>query len=174
VTDEQWAKAARIYGWFDKDEAEFLYPLVTGPWCEIGSFHGRSTTVLAETGYPGWAVDWHRGSPEHPEGTDTYAEFVGNVGAYPNVEVLRMRLEDAEPHVGPLQLLFLDAEHTYDATKQAWNLYAPKVVRGGIVAVHDAAGGAWPEVEQFAAEVRGNQNWCQYRTVNRLAAFHRR
>jgi hypothetical protein len=70
--------------------------------------------------------------------------------------------------------LFLDGEHSYDATSKAWNMYSPKVRRGGVVAFHDAAGGAWPDVERFVAEVRTKQNWFDLGTVGRVTAFQRR
>ncbi len=175
MTDEQWAKADRIEGWLDKDEAGFLYSLCRGKWCEIGCYLGRSTIVLAQTGHEGYAVDWHQGSPEHPEGTDTFIEFLTNTLAYGDFEALAMRYEDAAKYVpSDLRFLFLDAEHSYRETRGAWDLYAPKVERGGIVALHDAAGGHWPEVERFANELRRNQDWYEIGTVNRTVAFQRR
>lgn len=175
MTPEQWARADRIDGWLYEDEARFLFNLCEGKWCEIGSYLGRSTVVLAETGFPGYAVDWHRGSPEHPEGTDTLVEFLGNIGPYPNVEVLAMRYRDAAPFVpNDLRLLFLDGEHSYQETRGAWDAFAPKVGRGGVVALHDAQGDGWPEVELFTRELRRNQDWYEIGAVERTVAFQRR
>jgi hypothetical protein len=167
---------ADIEGWFFHEEAEFLAPFVTGTWCEIGCYKGRSTRVWAESGYPGYAIDWFLGSPEHPKNTNTFNEFVENLLPYwDRVRVLPARFEEVASFVpDDLQFLFLDGEHSYDATSKAWNMYSPKVRRGGVVAFHDAAGGAWPDVERFVAEVRTKQNWFDLGTVGRVTAFQRR
>lgn len=37
----------------------------------------------------------------------------------------------------PVDLLFIDADHTYEGVKQDYEMYAPLVRRGGVVAFHD-------------------------------------
>jgi cephalosporin hydroxylase len=39
----------------------------------------------------------------------------------------------------------LDGEHTYEATKQAFEMYEPLVMPGGYIILHDA----WPWPENF-------------------------
>ena len=175
MTDAQWDVADRVQGWLTRDEAEFLHDLCDGPWCEVGCWKGRSTLVLAQTGYPGLAIDHFKGSPEHPEGTDTRAEFDENLAGYENVGVLPYPFRGAAAMVpDDLALVFLDADHGYEQTRLAWQLYAPKVKRGGHVAVHDAAGGHWPEVERFVGELRANQAWRELPAVHHTVAFQRR
>jgi len=174
LTSAQWAKADRIQGWFDRDEAELLFGLTRGPWCEVGCWKGRSTTVLAETGFPGWAVDWFKGSPEHPPGTDTYPEFMENLRGYGLVRVLPVRFEDAVPYVGAVNLLHLDAEHSFDATERAFRLFEAKVDIGGHVVFHDACGGRWPDVEDFVVSLRRSRRWQAAAERGRLKAFRRR
>lgn len=174
MTSEQWAKAERIQGWFGRSEAELLFRLTRGPWCEVGCWKGRSTTVLAETGFPGWAVDWFKGSSNHAPGTDTYAEFMENLRGYDSVTVLPMRFEDAVAYVGALNLLHLDAEHSFEATEQAFRLFETKVMAGGHVVFHDARGGGWPEVEDFVASLRPSRKWRTAGETDRLKAFQRR
>lgn len=174
MTEAEWAEAERIQGWLGKEEAGFLYSLCDGPWCEVGCWKGRSTVVLAQTGYPGWAVDHFKGSPEH-EDADTYDEFTANLDAYPNVAVLPYKFRGAAPMVPDnLSLVFLDADHSYEQTWQAFHMYAPKVQRGGHVAFHDAIGGGWPSVEQAVAEIRVNQAWRELPAVEHTIAFQRR
>ena len=168
MTDEQWARAARCEGWYDRDEAELLFSLVDGVWCEIGCWEGRSTTVLAETDRPGFAIDWFRGSPESPPG-DTYAAFNRNLAGYKNVTVLPDRFENVHRSVPHLNLLHLDGEHSYAATKAAFDLYAPKVRLGGHVAFHDAEGGHYPEVEVFITEL--DPRWQRVASAGRLVVF---
>jgi predicted O-methyltransferase YrrM len=38
---------------------------------------------------------------------------------------------------GPIDFLFIDADHTYDAIKKDWADWFPKVNDGGIIALHD-------------------------------------
>jgi hypothetical protein len=37
-----------------------------------------------------------------------------------------------------IDFLFIDANHSYDAIKADWDSWAPKVVDGGIIALHDS------------------------------------
>lgn len=39
----------------------------------------------------------------------------------------------------PIDFLFIDGDHTYEAVKQDFELYSPLVRKGGIIAFHDAA-----------------------------------
>lgn len=173
MLDDLWAKADRIPGWFKRDEADLLLRLTDGPWCEVGCWQGRSTLILAETGEPGYAVDWFCGSPEHDPDTDTLDEFLENIGPYENVTVLSERFEDAA-HIVPdgLRMLHLDADHSYDATRLAFDLYSPKVDVGGHVQFHDALGGGWPEVERFVNEL-DPAVWLRVGEANLSAAFKR-
>lgn len=181
LTDEQWERAARAQGWYDRDEADLLYRLTVGPWCEVGCWKGRSTAVLAQTGHPGWAVDWFKGSSEHGR-VDTYHDFMAHMIGFDNVNVLRMAGEDAERFVpAGLNLLHLDAEHTYPATSSLFSLFSPKVETGGHVILHDAftptgrkiAGSPWPGVTKFALELEQHPDWHLVEHVNRSAAFRR-
>ena len=171
---EVWEKAEKIQGWFFREEAALLWRLVDGPWCEIGCWKGRSTTVLAETRRVGYAIDHFKGSPEHPEGTNTLREFMDNIAPYENVAVLAMPFERAARLVpDTLSLLFLDADHSYEETKRAFDLYAPKVRQGGHVAFHDAKGDGWPETERFVAEL-DPEVWEPAGVADLTRAFRRR
>ena len=46
----------------------------------------------------------------------------------------------AEVFDQPVGLLFIDADHTYEAVKADFEAWAPKVVPGGVIALHDYAG----------------------------------
>jgi hypothetical protein len=156
LTEYQWAQAERIQGWLGKEEARFLFELCQGPWCEVGCWKGRSTVVLAQTHHPGWAVDSFEGSPAPDPTADggTKPEFMENIGPYTNVTVLPYKYRGASAMVpDDLSLVFLDADHSYEATREAFLLYSPKVEQGGHVAFHDAKGDGWPGVEEFVGEL---------------------
>lgn len=181
LTDEQWERCSRAHGWYDRDEADLLYRLATGAWCEVGCWKGLSTSVLAETGHEGWAVDTFTGSSEHGN-VSTRDDFDAHMAGYGNVNVLAgdfVRCAALVPD--NLSLLHLDAEHTYEATSVAFDMYASKVEVGGHVVVHDAftptgrkiAGSPWPGVTRFALELEQHPDWHLAEHVNRSAAFRR-
>jgi hypothetical protein len=177
LTEYQWGQAERIQGWLGKEEAAFIFGLVDGPWCEVGCWKGRSTVVLAQTHHPGWAVDSFKGSPgpDPTEGGGTYTEFLANIGPYTNVQILPYPYRGAAPMVpDQLNFVFLDADHSYEATREAFLLYSPKVEHGGHVAFHDAKGDGWPGTEQFVAELRSNQAWRELPAVEHTIAFQKR
>ena len=66
------------------------------------------------------------------------------------------RVRDAL-HDQPIDVLFVDGDHTYDGVKADWLAWSPLVRRGGLVALHDT----WPNgtrhepgVVQFVDELR--------------------
>jgi predicted O-methyltransferase YrrM len=135
-----WARADVIEGWLTRPEAELLARLNVGTWCEIGSYKGRSTIVLALTGDFGYAIDWFQGTPRDIGEADTLDEFWANLDGIRNRRfiVIAERHEDAAREVPPaLDLLFLDGDHSFEATASAFSLYAPKVKVGGHVVLHD-------------------------------------
>jgi predicted O-methyltransferase YrrM len=40
----------------------------------------------------------------------------------------------------PIDLLFIDGDHTYEGVKKDWEMYSPLVRSGGLIAFHDVAG----------------------------------
>jgi predicted O-methyltransferase YrrM len=40
----------------------------------------------------------------------------------------------------PIDLLFIDGDHTYDGVRSDYSMYSPLVRRGGLIAFHDIAG----------------------------------
>lgn len=57
----------------------------------------------------------------------------------------------------PLDLLFLDGDHTYEGVKQDFQLYSPLVRSGGLVAFHDIVPvDQWEhcEVDKFWKEIK--------------------
>lgn len=165
-----WKLANAVDGWFTHKEAVNLDKYNTGTWCEVGCWKGRSTIVLAAKS-KGYAVDWFKGSPEHSRDTDTFAEFLANIEPFKdNVVVINKRYQDAVDEVPKVDLLFLDADHSYEATKEAFELYAPKVKKGGHIIFHDAWGHAgeredtpWPGVTKFCLEL---QEYPGYKLVD--------
>ena len=156
MDDGTWVIASNIDGWLTYAEADLLWRYNNGVWAEVGSWMGRSTVILASKS-KGYAIDWFKGSSEHGAGTDTYDDFMRNTQLVKgNITVLNMDYHDAVDKIPKLDLLFLDAEHTYEATKDAFDLYAPKVKKGGYIILHDVwglehkrEGNPWVGVTEF-------------------------
>jgi predicted O-methyltransferase YrrM len=130
-------------GWLTYEEGEALYRLAQG--CagrgvivEIGSWRGKSTTCLglgsqAGNGVPVYAVD------RHTDGT--FPDFRRNVehaGIAELVTPIKGRSQEAALDFDePIELLFIDGAHQYELVRQDFERWVPKVVDGGVVAMHD-------------------------------------
>lgn len=62
-----------------------------------------------------------------------------------------------QTHLEPVDFLFIDGDHTYDGVRRDFNMYAPLVREGGIIALHDASleGHPMVQVRQFWNEIAG-------------------
>jgi glycosyltransferase involved in cell wall biosynthesis len=146
---------------------------------EIGSFKGLSTCWLASGCKDGGrqsvaAVDHFQGSPEHQLGgthVDQDIALRGSTLPMFQANIQRLQLGDhVTVHVGssatiapkwaePIRLLFIDGDHTYEATRQDFELWSPYVVQHGLVLFHDV--GVWPGVTQFFEDLLTHtQSWA--------------
>jgi predicted O-methyltransferase YrrM len=143
-------------GWLTDHEGELLYALAVrstgaGAIVEIGSWKGKSSIWLghgskAGRGGPVFAVDPHIGWPGL-EGYGTYVSldaFRANIhraGVGDVVVPLVMTSAAAAASFDrPVELVFIDGDHTYEATKSDFELWFPRVVEGGTMAFHDTVG----------------------------------
>lgn len=151
------------------------YTLMTlaseGPGCgaivEIGSFMGKSTCCLG-MGTKGarrekvHAIDHFTGSPEHQAGAKCEIPAIVESGTTYHIFLENIRRFDLEDYVvpikasseeaavdwsGPIRLLFIDGDHSYEASRLDFALWSPHVVLGGLIAFHDI--GHWDGVTQF-------------------------
>jgi len=159
--------ASGIDGWLADHEGRLLYELARrctgrGVIVEIGSWKGRSTVWLASGSKAGarvtvHAIDPHTGSPEHRPGgaqVATFEEFRANV-ARAGVDdivapLVKPSLEVAASFDRPVELLFIDGDHSYEAVLADFRAWFPMVLTGGVVAFHDTIG--WPGPERVAEE----------------------
>lgn len=143
--------ASTIEGWLSDAQGRALMEAAAatkgrGVIVEIGSWKGRSSTWLAAgarlAGQRVFAVDPHRGSREAPDAC-TLGEFLDNLrraGVADHVEPLVMTSAAAADHVrDPVELLFIDGDHSYDGARQDADLWLPRLVEGGVVMFHDVA-----------------------------------
>ena len=152
-------------GFMPEDEGLALYAAAVevaelGPLVEIGSYCGRSTLLLAaaaaKAGTHVVTIDHHRGSEEHQPGweyhdpdlvdpavgrTDTLPVF-RNVIATSGLEEFVLAVVGRAEDLGrywstPVGLVFVDGSHTDVSAQRDYEIWAPHVAPGGLLAIHD-------------------------------------
>jgi predicted O-methyltransferase YrrM len=147
---------------------------------EIGSFRGRSTVLLTLGSAPEAVVhaidphlDYEKDADTPPApgskhakhyGDDDRRAFEANMlrfGIASRVRKIQMLSNDAlavyrepgRPNAGPIDLLWVDGDHHYEAVRDDLNNWGPLVRRGGVVACHDYT--HWAGVRNAWAETIG-------------------
>ncbi len=154
-----------VKGFLDPEEGARLHELAhsaaaLGPCLEIGSYCGKSTIYLGSACRDReqllYAVDHHRGSEEHQLGEeyhdeslydqsvalmDTFPEFRRNVDraglGETVVPIVASTALAARHWRTPLSLVFIDGGHSEAAALADYRSWAPHIVRGGVLAIHD-------------------------------------
>jgi hypothetical protein len=133
-----------------------------GAVIEVGAWEGRSTVALANEAWPDMVdvVDTWRGNPGHwcydaAAKRDIYATFQTNIETLTNGNVRPWKMSWQEffsDWSGPIRLLFIDGDHTYDEVRQNIETALPWVVPGGVICGDDRA---IPEVERAVVDTLG-------------------
>lgn len=162
VPDSVWTSFQATKGFMPDDEAQALHAVAlsaaAGTWLEIGTYCGKSTQLLtdaarqvgaqlitvdhhhgSEENQPGW--EWHDTSMVDPASgrLDTLSTFRPVLDAYADVcsAVVADTTVVAKWWASPVQLLFLDGNHTEQTAQHDYRAFAPHVVPGGLLLVHD-------------------------------------
>lgn len=108
--------------------------------CEIGCYEGRTSVAFAlNTTGAVYSVDpFYQGRLGV-----CYTECIARIhrwreGVQNLVFLTGMSLDVAPTFELPIDFLFIDADHSYEAAKADWNAWAPKVRKKGYIALHDA------------------------------------
>jgi MMP 1-O-methyltransferase len=137
-----------IPGWLTKHEGMFLEQAAKsvkgtdGAIVEIGSYCGKSTIWLAQAGELVFAIDPHKGEVSGGNTKPTLSQFrafIKHAGVEKIVKPLVKTSHQA--HMGwknPIKMLFIDGLHDEHHAQEDFSLWAPEVIPGGIVAMHDA------------------------------------
>lgn len=161
--------AATVEGWLSKEEAAALKQLarnvrVHGCIVEIGTYRGRSSIAMAEVIDPNSGVRVFAIDPHDP--------FVGvNGGQYGPVDQQELYRAIADRQLGsiiaviclsskaassgwdrgPIDILWLDGDHSYKGLKNDLACWLPHMGSDGIVAFHDTN---LPDVQAVIGELR--------------------
>ena len=153
---------------------------------EIGSYLGRSTCFLALGAKRGAkppviAIDHFGGSLEHQPGASqesavlkaegtTYNQFLRNVERVGVSEYVRpvraSSIEAAQSWQEPIRLLFIDGDHSYEATQTDFETWSPLLEENGVVAFHDVE--VWPGVTKFYKQLLAGGRWRERAKVHSL------
>jgi MMP 1-O-methyltransferase len=159
------AAAEAAPGFMPADEGLALYAVAdraaaSGPLLEVGTYCGKSTIYLAAAARRHATfvitVDHHRGSEEHQVGWEYHDpglvdETVGRIDTLPTMRrtLYEAGVEDTVVAVvghsstvaglwsTPLGLVFIDGGHTEEAARRDYECWAPHLLPGGLLAIHD-------------------------------------
>lgn len=148
--------AATIEGWLTSAEGELLFRFAADcpsglPIVEIGSWKGKSTVWLASgsafsAGTHVFAVDPHEQSLENPA-ANTLHEFTSNLaraGLTSTVTpVVAASHDAAQTFQHRPGVVFVDGSHLEEAVRVDLNDWFPKLVEGGVLALHDVLNQRW-------------------------------
>ncbi len=172
---------ATVPGWLHELEGYALMSAAaldacSGSVVEVGSFKGRSTCWLAaglqqRGSGTVFAVDHFTGSPEHqPGGTHPDPDIAAHGSTLPafTANIARLGLTNLVTPVvasslaaaagwtgGLIRLLFIDGDHSYEASKADFEAWRPHLAPGSLVGFHDV--GAWEGVSTFYEELLSRQ-----------------
>ena len=147
-----------IPGWFDfADLYDQLIRLIPndGAFVELGAWLGKSSAYLCDRAQlyenevgnkvNAYIVDHWQGSADELETTqrlaterDIYQMFLANMGRR-DFTAMRMDTAEASKQFADqsVDVVFVDAQHTYEAVHRDLTHWLPKVKKGGVIAGHD-------------------------------------
>ena len=160
-----------IPGWLSEDEAITLYELALSlphdrpVAVEIGSWLGKSSLVLSKglkgkTGPKLYCIDPFNGDADEVDRAMYGREmrkmnrtlketFLDNMKKHGVLDVVQpmegYSFEFAADFKEPIDLLFIDGNHDYEAVLQDYEQWSPLVKPGGMIAFHDVVLGENPD-----------------------------
>jgi predicted O-methyltransferase YrrM len=170
------------------DEAALLYRLArdarSGPFVEIGRFKGGSTIVFASAlpdGVELWSYDLHVALRPDMPGAELDAELrdaLARYGLDGKVHLVVADSRTVEPPGKPLELLFVDGDHSYEGAKADHERWSAFVRPGGHLLFHDAVdsggyGNVYPGVARLVAEIERDDRWVRQPGAGSIAHFIR-
>jgi len=159
------AKASKIKGFLDEQEADYLYKLALAaskrcPCLEIGSYCGKSAVYIGSACKANksilFSIDHHCGSEEQQPGEayfdpDLLNQETGKIDTLKFFckTITDFNLEDAViPVVGrseivgrswqtPLSFVFIDGSHAYESVLSDYDTWSRHIIPGGYLVFHD-------------------------------------
>jgi len=172
------------------DEAALLYRLArdaeSGPFAEIGRFKGGSTLIFAAAlpdGAELWSYDLHVALRPDIPGEELDRELgdaLARYGLDGKVHLIVADSRTVDPPPAPLELLFVDGDHTYEGARADYERWRELVRPGGHLLFHDAVdtgryGNVYPGVARLVGEIGSNdREFARVVGAGSIARFVRR
>jgi MMP 1-O-methyltransferase len=143
---------AAVPGWLGPREQTALYALARaisgrGVIVEIGSWLGKSTICLALGSRAGAGASVYAIDPfAAARGIDTYLEGAGVSDIVKLISACSQAGDLVAAFSDPVELLFIDGSHTFADVRDDFDLWVPKLVEGGFVAMHDTTWSRGPRL----------------------------
>jgi predicted O-methyltransferase YrrM len=169
------ANEAGVTGFMHSVELEKLVELAESRHVlEIGSYRGLSAWCMAHSAKSVLCVDtfraWTNGQTQNTEeeGFTTLDTFLKNTERFPHITHMVATSEQAwNQNSKKFDMIFLDANHEYEAVKQDIKTWWPRIKTGGIIAFHDYGHDDYKGVKRAVDETFGdlgpydpaNQQW---------------
>lgn len=184
-----------IEGFLDPIEGYTLLQLAAfgpgvGTIVEIGSYAGKSTAYLARGSKRAHrekviAIDHFNGSPEHQRGGayesdlvtggdlfDTFCRNLKRAEVGDWVRPLRSgSLEAAATWSHPIRLLFIDGDHSHEASRQDFEAWSRFLTPDGLAVFHDID--IFPGVTAYYKECLAQGSVCERLSVGSLRVVSR-
>jgi predicted O-methyltransferase YrrM len=170
------------------DEAALLYRLArdatSGPFAEIGRFKGGSTVVFA-TALPEscelWSYDLHVALRPDMPGAQLDGELSAALERFGLAHKVHLVVADSrtvDPPPEPLEVLFIDGDHSYEGAKADFERWQAFVRPDGHVLFHDAVdtggyGNVYPGVARLVGEIERAGGWRRLAGAGSIAHFTR-
>ena len=156
--DDALKAVAEVDGWMSDGQARRLWDRAStlsrgARIVEIGSFRGRSTTVLALAAADGVeivAIDPHAGNDRGPQEIEGYADEAAQDHEVFHANLERAGVDDRVRHVrrfsqaalgevdGEVDLLYIDGAHRYAPASEDIRVWGGRVAPGGTLLIHDS------------------------------------
>ncbi len=153
------AKSIGVEGFLHCSELQMLVELACNrDVLEIGSYRGLSAWGMGLTAKTLTAVDTFSAATngqDQRENRTTYRDFLRATSRYSAAHLLHYVGTSRQASIdieGQYDLIFVDAQHTYEGVKEDIELWTPKLRPGGIWAFHDYCHLEYPGVKQATDE----------------------
>jgi predicted O-methyltransferase YrrM len=147
---------------------------------EIGTFEGKTAVALAQaTSGLVFSIDPFFGGRMGVSYGEVIARVARRRAGAQNLEYIKAFSYDAAPRFNrAVDMIFIDADHSYEGVKRDWLDWTPKLNVGGIVAMHDsriAPNSPVPlgSMEFFEREVATNPDYELIDGVDALVVLRR-
>jgi predicted O-methyltransferase YrrM len=195
MTNKRFKKIDHYYhlieGWFNM-EAQYLELLNATPeggvFVELGCYKGKSTSFIGveihkqKRDINFFAIDSFQGATNSTDANEIKAyegiseieeSYTYNVSLIGNkIKTIVSLTDEAAKYFNDeeIDVIFLDAGHSYEAVKKDIEAWLPKMKPNGIMAGHDYT--AWEGVNKAVTEIFGTphkvENDCWFIYINRL------